>query len=72
MWNLTLRSLFRCSRADVYYPFFLASDYTPLEYSHYYVHQEKHRNNRQTNLLSIRPISIKFAILLFQPSLLLS
>ena len=37
MWNLPLRLLFNCSRVKVHYPFFLAHDYTPLEYSQYYV-----------------------------------
>lgn len=47
--QLFKRFVFANSNAKVYYPFFMASDYTPLVYSPYYVLSPAIRVKKQPN-----------------------
>jgi hypothetical protein len=54
------------ARTSIYYPFFLASDYTPLDYAPYYVPPPLLRASKPPNCVSINRTNTKFAIQLFR------
>ena len=52
-------------QGKAFYPFFMASDYTPLEYSPYYVQQSRHRRKGQRCWRSTGQIFIRSTIRLY-------
>lgn len=47
MINITKVFASFSTRGKAFYPFFMASDYTPLEYSPFYVQQGRYRRSGQ-------------------------